>query len=308
MGTPVTGAPTTNARAILAAAVRRLAGAGVDDAAGDARALFVAATGIDRLALLVDPDRPVDGDAALRFAAMVDRRAGREPVHRILGAREFWGLPFRLSADTLEPRPDSETIVAAALDAVADRRTAALRVLDLGTGTGCLLLALLSELPAAWGLGTDRAAGAALTARANARALGLDRRASFLVADWTAPLAGRFDLVVSNPPYIPDATIQTLAPEVRDHDPRAALAGGPDGLAPYRIIAADLPRILAAGGSAVFEVGSGQADDVARIGRGAGLDVASVRADHGGVARAVVLRAGDGGTPEKKVGSPPGEG
>jgi release factor glutamine methyltransferase len=301
------------ARTLLADAARRLAGAGVDDAKGDARALFAAATGIDRLALLNDPDRPVDPAAAGRFAAMVDRRAGREPVHRILGTGEFWGLPFRLSPDTLEPRPDSEAIVEAALDAVGPGRAAPLRLLDLGTGTGCLLLALLSELPAATGVGTDRAPGAARTARANARALGLAARAAFLVADWTAAIGGRFDLVVANPPYVPDADVPALAPEVRDHDPRAALAGGPDGLAPYRTIAADLPRLLAPGGTAVFEVGAGQADDVAAIARAAGLDPVAVRADYGGVPRAVVLRAVvlrrvDGRTAEKRVGTPPRDG
>ncbi len=296
------------ARSLLAAAVRRLAGAGIDDAAGDARALFGAATGLDRLALLTDPNRPVDPDAARRFAVMVDRRAAREPVHRILGARDFWGLSFRLSPDTLEPRPDSETIVEAALHAVGANRAASLRLLDLGTGTGCLLLALLSELPAAGGVGTDRAPGAVRTARENARTLGLGARVAFLVADWTAALAGPFDLIVSNPPYIPDAAVPALAPEVRDHDPRAALAGGPDGLAPYRTIAADLPRLLAPGATAVFEVGAGQADDVAAIGRAAGLDPVAVRADHGGVPRAVVLRRVDGRTAEKRVGTPPRDG
>jgi release factor glutamine methyltransferase len=282
----------------LAGAVRRLAAAGIDDPRGDARILLLAATGLDRTALFLWPDRPLGAHAAATFAALVDRRAAREPVHRILGARGFWGLNFALSPDTLEPRPDSETIVAAALDAMSVHGDASWRALDLGTGTGCLLLAILSERPAATGTGVDRSAGAAATARANARALGLDDRALFVVGDWASAIDGRFDLVVANPPYIPDDVVATLAPEVRDHDPRAALAGGTDGLDPYRTIAADLPRLLAPGGTAVFEVGVGQADAVAALGKRAGLTVAASRADHGGVARAVVLRQGDGGTEE----------
>jgi release factor glutamine methyltransferase len=218
----------------------------------------------------------------------VRRRAAGEPLSRLRGAREFWSLDFALSPETLDPRPESETLVAAALDAVPDR-AARLRLLDLGTGTGCLLLALLSELPNAWGLGIDRAAGAAATARANAVALGLASRAAFIVGDWGEALRGGFDFVVSNPPYIPSADIPALAPEVR-HDPLRALDGGPDGLDAYRALAPDLARLLR--GTALIELGAGQAPAAARIMRTAGLDVRGTRPDLAGIDRCLVLEPG----------------
>jgi release factor glutamine methyltransferase len=251
----------------------------------EARLVVAAALGLDPSTLLGWPERALDAAGTARARDFVRRRAAGEPLSRLRGTREFWSLAFALSPDTLDPRPESETLVATALAAVADR-AAPLRLLDLGTGTGCLLLALLSELPNACGIGVDRAPGAALAARANAAALGLGRRAAFLVGDWGAALAGGFDLVVSNPPYIPSATIATLAPEVR-HDPRRALDGGPDGLDAYRALAPDLARLLR--GTAVLELGAGQARAVAEIMRGQGLDVRGVTPDLAGIERCLVL-------------------
>jgi release factor glutamine methyltransferase len=254
----------------------------------EARLVVAAALGLDPAALLGWPERRIGAAAHARAMALVRRRAAGEPLSRLRGAREFWSLDFALSPETLDPRPESETLVAAALDAVPDR-AARLRLLDLGTGTGCLLLALLSELPNAWGAGVDRAAGAAATARANAAALGLAGRAAFIVGDWGEALRGGFDLVVSNPPYIPSADIPALAPEVR-HDPLRALDGGADGLDAYRALAPALARLLR--GTALVELGTGQAPAAARIMRGAGLDVRGIRPDLAGIDRCLVLEPG----------------
>nr|WP_309139476.1 peptide chain release factor N(5)-glutamine methyltransferase [Siccirubricoccus sp. G192] len=189
---------------------------------------------------------------------------------------------------TLIPRPDSETLVEAALELFPDRARVR-RVLDLGTGTGCLLLAALSEFPAATGLGVDRVPAAAALARENAARLGLGARARFLVADWTAPIAGRFDLVLSNPPYIESGAIPGLMPDVARHEPGSALDGGADGLAAYRVIIAALPGLLALGGRAVLELGQGQRASVEAMARAAGLAVPGCRHDLGGVERALLI-------------------
>ena len=231
-------------------------------------------------------------EAAL--AELAVRRAAREPLSRILGMREFWSLEFRLSPDTLDPRPDSETLVEALLGAVPDR-AAALRLLDLGTGTGCLLLALLSELPNAWGLGIDLAPGAAAMAADNAERLGLAVRACFAVGDWTDAIGGRFDLIAVNPPYIPDAAIAGLEPEVAQWDPRLALGGGPDGLAAIRLLVRVLPKILADQGIAAMEVGAGQAASAAGLAAAAGLEIIAFKNDLGGVWRCLLMRAAKAG-------------
>ncbi|WP_342239531.1 peptide chain release factor N(5)-glutamine methyltransferase [Inquilinus sp. OTU3971] len=267
----------------------RLAASGIDSALSDARILLMAALGIDRTGLLSRAAEPLPPEAAARYAAHLDRRAAREPVSRILGHREFWSLDFALGPATLDPRPDSETLVEAALAAAPDRP---LLVLDLGTGTGCLLLAVLHDRPAAFGIGVDRSEAAARVARDNARALGLAGRATFLVGDWATALAGRFDLVLSNPPYIPDSDIAALEPEVREHDPRLALSGGVDGLDAYRALAAALPDLLAPGGTAVVELGIGQAADVAALFRGAGLDIAGTPHDLASIPRCLVATLG----------------
>lgn len=269
----------------------RLAAAGIDSALSDARILLMHALGIDRTGLLSRAGEAMSPEAAARYSGHLDRRAAREPVSRILGHREFWSLDFALAPATLDPRPDSETLVEAALAAVPAGRP--LRVLDLGTGTGCLLLAVLHDRPSAFGIGVDRSEEAARTARDNARALGLADRAAFTVGDWATALAGRFDLVLSNPPYIPESDIAALEPEVREHDPRLALSGGADGLDAYRALAAAMPDLLAPGGTAVVELGIGQAADVAALFRAAGLDIAGTPHDLAGIPRCMVATRGE---------------
>ncbi len=273
---------------LLDEASRTLAAAGLEQPRREARALLSALLP-EGGAALYDRSRPVAPGllAAIREAAM--RRAAREPLARIVGRREFWSLDFGLNAATLVPRPDSETLVEVALAGCPDLR-APLRVLDLGTGSGCLLLALLSERPQAWGLGVDRSEAALGQARTNAAALGLADRSAFLLSDWGSALSGGFDLVVSNPPYIEQSDLAALEPEVAEHDPLLALDGGPDGLAAYRALAAQLDRLLAPGGLAVLEVGEGQAEAVAGLLAAAGLDGATFHADLSGRTRALCVR------------------
>ena len=239
--------------------------------------------------LLRNPRAAVAPERAQAFAALVGRRVRHEPVAFLLGWQEFWSLRFAVSAATLIPRADSETVVEAVLEAMPDR-AAPLRVLDMGTGTGCLLLAVVSEYAGATGVGTDRSPAAVALAAGNARALGLEGRARFVAADWAAPLAGRFDVVLSNPPYIEAGAIAGLMPDVALHEPASALDGGADGLDCYRAITAALPGLLAPGGVAVLELGAGQEAAVAGLARAAGLAVAGCRADLAGIPRALVLR------------------
>lgn len=222
------------------------------------------------------------------FATLIARRASHEPLAFILGWREFWSLRFRVSPATLIPRPDSETVVEAAL-ALCPEQRAPLRVLDLGTGTGCLLLALLHERTNAFGVGIDRSAAAAHLAAGNARALGLADRSAFLCGDWAAAIKGGFDLVVSNPPYVTTTELAGLMPDVARHEPQAALDGGKCGLTAYRAIIAALPRLLTPSGAAVLELGAGQFDAVGRIAATAGFRVAA-RPDLAGMTRAIILR------------------
>jgi release factor glutamine methyltransferase len=246
-------------------AQRELAAAGVEDAGRDARLLVAAAAGVDTAGIIARPERALSADEQHRLQLMVARRCAREPVSRILGVREFYGRPFALSPATLDPRPDSETLIGAALD-IATRegwRDRPIRILDIGTGSGCLVLTLLAELPLATGVGTDIAAAALEVAALNATSLGLDARVSFTQSDVLDGIDGPFDLVVSNPPYIPSGDIPGLSAEVRQYDPRAALDGGKDGLDFYRRIIAGLPPVLA--GWVIFEVGAGQAEDVALL-------------------------------------------
>ena len=213
---------------------------------------------------------PLAPDAAARFGAFVERRLEGEPVSRIIGIREFYGRSFRIDASTLDPRPDTETLIEAALG-FEDRETP-LSILDLGTGSGCILVTLLAELPQASGVGVDVALGALELARANAEILGVGDRAAFLASDWLEAVEGSFDLVVANPPYLSAADMAALSPEVRDHDPAPALDGGPDGLSAYRRIVRGLRKALRPGGFALFEIGPDQARAVARLLADAGLD------------------------------------
>jgi release factor glutamine methyltransferase len=246
-------------------------------------------------AVVGDPQRPLTGDQQSRLDALTERRVWREPLAYILGNREFWSLPIRVTADTLVPRPETETLVEAVLAWVEEHRggEAEMRILDLGTGSGCLLLALLSELPHAWGVGVDLSAAALAVARDNAEALGLARRACFAVGDWGGGLGGGFDLVVANPPYVSDAELATLAPEIVRFEPRLALAGGADGLAAYRAIAPQLRRLLVPGGAAFLEVGAGQATRVSAMLAGHGLQGVDFKTDLAGVGRCLWAVAGD---------------
>lgn len=280
--------PSTAAAAVRAAAAVLAAG-GVAAPRREAWILVRHVMGVSR-ADLVDPAAPVDG---ARLAGLVARRAAREPMALILGRQGFWTLDLEVSADTLIPRADSEAVMEAAL-ATLPTRLAVRRVLDLGTGTGCLLLAALSEFRQAWGLGVDVAPAAAALAARNARANGLADRAAFLCADWAAALGSQFDLVLANPPYIASAALAGLMPEVVRHEPARALDGGADGLTAYRAIVAALPALLAPSGVAVLELGQGQAAAVTALAREGGLVAGDVRVDLGGVARALVLRCGAG--------------
>ncbi|MGR3758250.1 MAG: peptide chain release factor N(5)-glutamine methyltransferase [Tranquillimonas sp.] len=267
--------------ALIVRAVRDLTAAGVPDPQRDARRLFAHAAGIqpDRVTL-VAPE-PVAPEAAARFADAVARRAARQPVSQIVGWRDFYGRRFRVTPDTLDPRPETEAVVAHA------RAEAFRRVLDLGTGTGCLLLSLLAERPEAEGAGVDVSAAACDVARGNARDLGLAGRARILHGDWYGPVHGRFDLIVSNPPYIARHEMTALAPEVRDWEPATALTDGGDGLAAYRAILAGMHAHLEPAGRLIVEIGAGQGPEVAALFRAAGLDGVAVGVDLDGRDRVV---------------------
>ena len=283
--------PGETVGAFLCQAGQVLRAAAIESPRLEARLLLGHAMGATPEALLRDPGAPVPPEAAARFRAALAARLDAVPVAHILGTQGFWTLDLAVSPATLIPRPDSESLVEAALDAFPDAG-AKLRVLDLGTGTGCLLLAVLAERPRAFGVGVDLVPGAAALAAGNAARNGLADRAAFLAGDWAASLSARFDLVLSNPPYIESAAIAGLMPEVARHEPRSALDGGTDGLAAYRHLAAILPGLLAPGGAAVLELGAGQRQAVQALARGAGLVPSACRMDLGGVERALVLRAG----------------
>jgi release factor glutamine methyltransferase len=250
----------------------------------EARLLLAHAIGLAPNDLVRDPNRRVDAGA---FETLLARRMAHEPLAFIVGRREFWSMVFQVSPATLIPRPDSETLIEAALATFADRPPPG-RMIDLGTGTGCLLLALLTEFPSAFGVGLDLDPDAAALAKRNATGLGLARRSAFIVGDWTNPISGRFDLIICNPPYINGSDIETLMPEVARHEPRRALDGGPDGYDAYRAILPQLKDYLEPGGAAILELGFGQANYVTALAREAGLD-AALRLDLVGISRAIVL-------------------
>ncbi len=267
----------------------RFRAGGIDSAELDARLLVGHALGLDHAALVAAGGRRLSAAEEEAIRVLANRRLAHEPVARIVGAKEFWSLNLRINAATLVPRPETETVVEVALTAIDVRgpRTRFLRIADLGTGSGAILLALLSELPNAFGIGTDLSPGALALARDNAHSLGLTR-AAFVACDMVTALRGPFDVVVSNPPYIARADLAGLAPEVRLFDPPLALDGGNDGLDAYRSIAAHVPPLLAPNGIMVVELGAGQAEPVAALFAASGLALAALRPDLSGVPRALV--------------------
>jgi release factor glutamine methyltransferase len=257
---------------------------GIENPAREARISLCAASGLSPVALIIDPLEPL-GSAASKVQEVAARRATGEPLSRILGKREFWGLSLAITRHVLDPRPETETIVEAALSIFSDCRHNPLRILDLGVGSGALLCALLTEFGAARGVGVDISTHAAEVARANLQACGLSLRAEIRVGDWTSGLAGRLDLIVSNPPYIPTADLAGLPREVRDFDPALALDGGIDGLEAYRRILPESRRLLAPGGWLITELGVGQATDVSAIATECGFTDVKTYRDLAGVDR-----------------------
>lgn len=285
------------AEAVQAVAVQ-LGPAGIAEPRREARLLVAAVTGLSQAQLVAHPERVLDAAQRACLAEFARRRRGREPLSRILGRREFWSLPFALGPDGLDPRPDSETLIEAALAWLGPDHSSSRTILDLGTGTGCLLLALLSELPAARGVGIDASPGAVALATRNAAALNLSARARFQLGDWGAGIDERFDILLCNPPYVRRAEIETLAPEVVLFDPRSALCGGEDGLDSYRILAMQLSGLLAPAGQAFVEIGAGQATAVGALFEAGGLLLVDSRRDLAGVVRCLILGQ------QKTVGNP----
>jgi release factor glutamine methyltransferase len=271
----------------------RFRSASIDSAELDARILVGAVLGLDLTGMIAAAARILTVNEAERLEDFAARRIAGEPVARIIGLKEFWGLPLQISPATLVPRPDTETVVEAALEILRaeSNRDRPLRIADLGTGSGAILLALLSELPNAFGIGTDISVAALQTARGNARHLRLASRAAFVTCDYAAALSGAFDLMVSNPPYIRSADIATLGIEVRDHDPHRALDGGIDGLDAFRLIIPEAARLLKPGGALVVEVGHHQSGDVVALMAAAGLIPGEPpKTDLAGIRRAVTGR------------------
>jgi release factor glutamine methyltransferase len=263
--------------------------ASIDSPELDARLLIGAVLNLDLTGLATLASRVVDDQEAAQLSVFAKRRMAGEPVARIIGVKEFWGLPLKLSSTTLVPRPDTETVVEAALNFIKNESTQHQpRIADIGTGSGAILLALLSEMPGAWGVGTDIDESALRTAADNARHLQLAQRTAFVRCDYAEALGGPFDIIVSNPPYIPSHEIEALEIEVRDHDPRRALDGGTDGLNAYRAIVAQTADLLNAGGVLLVEVGQGQSGDVERLMWTEGLTVYPSRTDLAGIPRVAI--------------------
>jgi len=269
---------------IIRLSEKRLAHTGVESPGLDARILTAHALGLNRAQLTLQEERVLDLLETKKIDSFMARREKREPVSRIIGEREFWGLPFALNEATLDPRPDSETLVSAALSK-SWKTKPNIRILDLGTGTGCLLLSLLYEMPAATGIGIDKSEKAVEQAHANSVRLGLSSRAVFRAGDWFEGINEKFDLIVCNPPYIARLDILFLAPEVREYDPPIALDGGIDGLEFYRLLIPWLPRFLQPWGMAVFECGWGQAEAVCEMFKNSGFSDIEIFKDLAGVDR-----------------------
>ena len=279
---------------LLLSARKRLADAGIEGAAFDARLLIEDLTGTTRTEVITDPNRVIGADMLAAIDAALTRRISGEPVHRILGYREFHGLRLGLSAETLEPRPDTETLVDAIVPLLAEiaERKGACRILDLGTGTGAIALALLAAVPRTSAVGVDISEDALTTAARNARNLGLSERFTSVRSDWFEAISGQFDAIVSNPPYISSAEIETLQKEVRDFDPLRALDGGVDGLDAYRTIARESARHLEVDGIVAVEIGNSQKADVTDIFLDAGFVIKSALRDLAGNDRVLLFTGG----------------
>jgi release factor glutamine methyltransferase len=289
-GETLAGQTVEAVRRVLTA---RFRSATIDSAELDARVLVGSVLGRDLTGVIAAAARLLTADEAARLEDYARRRLAGEPVARIIGVKEFWGLPLLISPATLVPRPDTETVVEAALEILPaeSRGGHVIRIADLGTGSGAILLALLSELPDAFGVGTDISVAALRTARANATDLGFASRAAFVACDYAAALSGPFDLMVSNPPYIRSADIAALDAEVREHDPHRALDGGVDGLDVYRLIVPEAARLLKPGGALIVEVGRGQSGEVEELIAAAGLMPGDApKSDLAGIRRAVLGR------------------
>ncbi len=281
--------PLTLSQAFVAAASSLRQG-GIDTPELDARLLLCHATALSHEAYIARACEALDPSARARLDAAIARRLEHEPVARIVGTREFYGRSFRVDPQVLDPRPDTETLIEAALAVVEQNgwRHKPLRLLDLGTGSGCILVTLLAELPLAQGIGTDKSPAALTCAAANASRLGVSHRAGFIAADWLDAAPGRFDLILSNPPYIASGEIAGLAAEVAGYDPALALDGGPDGLDAYRRIAVRAGKAMVGQGRLLLEIGETQGDAVAEILRGAGLEPQAMVRDLAGRPRVVV--------------------
>ncbi len=278
---------------LLSDGMKALTAAGIEAPAREARLLLGHAAQLTPTIMIGFPERNVTPEAAESYRALIARRVAREPVSHLLGVREFWSRPFRVTSDVLDPRPDTETLIEAVLDELHDRRRP-YRLLDFGTGSGCIILTLLAELPAATGWAVDVSAAALDVAGQNAERFGFAGRMAWREGAWDAALLPddpqSFDIIVSNPPYIPKAEIETLAPEVRHHEPRLALDGGADGLDAYRALAPVVARLLAPDGLAAFEIGMGQGESVRALMEKAGLKAAGSAADLAGRERCLLFR------------------
>lgn len=268
-----------------------LLAAGIDTAERDARLIIRQHTNLDWADLVASPEEKIGHEALKKIEFDFERRLSGMPISRMYGERAFWGLDFKLNTDTLDPRPDTETLVEVAVDRLAANPPKT--ILDLGTGTGCILTALLSEWKEARGVGVDRSFGAVALARENAQANGVGERAMFFCGSWAKAINARFDLIVSNPPYISNREIAYLPSEVKNHDPILALDGGEDGYEAYRSIFMKIKELMAPGASGLFEIGYGQEDEVARLAENAGLVVNDVHPDLAGIPRVVEISCGD---------------
>jgi release factor glutamine methyltransferase len=273
----------------LTEAAETLRAAGIDTAVLDARVLLCHALGLGEEYLLGSQETPINQDIAGQYRKFVARRQQHEPIAHITHKKEFWSLDFTVTPATLVPRPESETLVESALQRFPDRDRA-YEIVDFGTGSGCLLITLLRELPKSIGIGIDISTSALAVASANAKALGVAPRARFVQGDWAKNIKGAFDIIIGNPPYIAEGEINKLAPDVAKFEPHTALFGGADGLDAYRALMPQVARLLKSNGTALFEIGQGQTAGITKIIREAGLKAVEVKPDLAGIDRCIIIK------------------